>query len=211
MKTSIHATKYFLSKGYERGICLTKKKLQKLVYYSQAWHLVFLGKPLFDDEFQAWRHGAVSIQVRQAYREYQYDSLPTPVENIDWEPNEAKILEEIWRVYGFLSADELEDLNHHEMPWLNARVGLAPNESSKNPISQYDMKFYYSHFVADKENYKISNNAVDKDKKIQVELEFTDGTTCKIDREEAEEFIISNLGKFKKKRFKPRGRRRTCA
>jgi uncharacterized phage-associated protein len=29
-------------------------KLQKLVYYSQAWSMVWDGVPIFDEDFQAW-------------------------------------------------------------------------------------------------------------------------------------------------------------
>ena len=32
----------------ERGGPMTTMKLQKLAYYSQAWHLVWDGVPLFD-------------------------------------------------------------------------------------------------------------------------------------------------------------------
>lgn len=213
MKTSLDAAKYFLSKGYKQGICLTKKKLQKLVYYAQAWCLVFLGNPLFDDELQAWRHGAVSTRIRQEYKGFPYNSLPNPIEIINWEPDKEKVLEEVWRVYGSLSADELESLNHNELPWLNARLNLPLNARSNYPILQEDMKSYYSYFVADKEKYEISLDALDETKKIQVEqveLEFLDGSIKKIDKNKAEKFIIENLGKFKKKRFTPK-RARICS
>ena len=39
-------------------------KLQKLVYYSQAWHLAWDGTPLFDEPIQAWANGPV---VRKLY------------------------------------------------------------------------------------------------------------------------------------------------
>jgi uncharacterized phage-associated protein len=38
---------------------MTAMKLHKLVYYSQAWHLVWDGVPLFGDEIQAWANGPV--------------------------------------------------------------------------------------------------------------------------------------------------------
>jgi len=34
-------------------------KLQFLCYYSQMWHLKFEGKPLFDEDFEAWEIGPV--------------------------------------------------------------------------------------------------------------------------------------------------------
>jgi uncharacterized phage-associated protein len=38
---------------------VTTWKLQKLVYYSQAWSLVWDDEPLFPEEIQAWANGPV--------------------------------------------------------------------------------------------------------------------------------------------------------
>jgi uncharacterized phage-associated protein len=37
----------------------TAMKLQKLVYYSQAWHLAWTEQPLFKDKIEAWCNGPV--------------------------------------------------------------------------------------------------------------------------------------------------------
>ncbi len=47
--------KYVLEK---RG-SMTTWKLQKLVYYSKAWHLVWEGEPLFPEHIEAWANGPV--------------------------------------------------------------------------------------------------------------------------------------------------------
>ncbi len=38
---------------------MTAMKLQKLVYYSQAWSLVWDDAPSFPEEIQAWANGPV--------------------------------------------------------------------------------------------------------------------------------------------------------
>jgi uncharacterized phage-associated protein len=38
---------------------MSAMKLQKLVYYSQAWSLVWEDRPLFREEIQAWASGPV--------------------------------------------------------------------------------------------------------------------------------------------------------
>lgn len=41
---------FFLSKiDSEKGDSITPLKLQKLVYYAQAWHYTVFNEPLFDD------------------------------------------------------------------------------------------------------------------------------------------------------------------
>lgn len=50
---------------------LTNLKLQKLLYYAQAWHLVFRQEPLFTDRIEAWRHGPVVPSVFRQYRHFE--------------------------------------------------------------------------------------------------------------------------------------------
>lgn len=38
---------------------MSHMKLQRLVYYSQAWHLVWEGTPLFPERIEAWANGPV--------------------------------------------------------------------------------------------------------------------------------------------------------
>ena len=40
----------------EAGDSITHLKLQKLVYYAQAWFLALNDKPLFEEEMQAWHN-----------------------------------------------------------------------------------------------------------------------------------------------------------
>ena len=42
-------------------------KLQKLLFYCQAYHLAYFKEPLFDEDFEAWVHGPVCRII--------YDSL----------------------------------------------------------------------------------------------------------------------------------------
>lgn len=42
---------------------------------------------------------------------------------------------------------ELELLTHNEAPWIEARYGLKPHESSTNVISKEFMKDYYSGMI----------------------------------------------------------------
>ena len=42
---------------------LINLKLQKLLFYTQAWHLAIHSDRLFDGEFQAWVHGPVNREI----------------------------------------------------------------------------------------------------------------------------------------------------
>ena len=43
-------------------------KLQKLLYFVQGYHLAYFGKPLFEDDFEAWVHGPVSRKLFEKHR-----------------------------------------------------------------------------------------------------------------------------------------------
>jgi hypothetical protein len=47
---------------------MSAMKLQKLVYYSQAWHLVWDEEALFADHIEAWANGPVVPKLYQVHR-----------------------------------------------------------------------------------------------------------------------------------------------
>ena len=61
----------------EAGDSITHLKLQKLIYYSQAWSLALNGIALFEEDFEAWAHGPVIPEVYQEYKEYGFNALPS--------------------------------------------------------------------------------------------------------------------------------------
>jgi uncharacterized phage-associated protein len=56
MTNVFDVAQYILSRKGE----MTSWKLQKLVYYSQAWSLVWDERPLFPERIEAWANGPVS-------------------------------------------------------------------------------------------------------------------------------------------------------
>ena len=58
---------------------------------------------------------------------------------------------EVYASYGDLDGNELEQLNHTEIPWINARKGLKPWQGCRNIIKEDDMKKYYRTLIEDEE------------------------------------------------------------
>ena len=125
---------------------LTNKKLQKLLYYSQAWNLVLRNKSLFKEDFEAWVHGPAIPIVYKKFKNCGSCVIDVKVKEDDYKNLSGKgieIISEVWKVYGKYDAGYLELLTHNEKPWQNARNGHLPYEASKNIISKQDMKEYY--------------------------------------------------------------------
>ncbi|WP_088228975.1 type II toxin-antitoxin system antitoxin SocA domain-containing protein [Desulfosporosinus sp. FKB] len=142
----VSVAEYFLNKiEPEAGESITPLKLQKLVYYAQAWSLTF-HKSLFEEDFQAWVHGPVIPDLYIYFKEYGSSNIPK-VSSFDpgvFEKDELTVLDLVWSVYGKYDAKYLERLTHIEKPWVDARTGIDQNERCTNIISKEAIQQYFS-------------------------------------------------------------------
>ena len=134
---------YIVNLSHLKESPVSNLKLQKLLYYSQAWYLAFFNRSLFDEEIEAWVHGPVVPDVFRTYRDFKWARI-SRIDNLVIPDNFRSHLEEVWRVYGSLTAYDLERLTHSEDPWKNARSGIAPDVSSHIVITKDSMRDYYS-------------------------------------------------------------------
>ena len=138
---------YFMAKSKEKGTNdLSNKKLQKLLYYAQAWSLVLRDKKLFKDKFEAWIHGAAIPVVYRRYKQYGFNPIDEKFDEGELESlseDEKQLLDEVWDVYGKYDADYLEALNHSEEPWQKARRELQPFQPCSMKIDETTMKNFY--------------------------------------------------------------------
>lgn len=143
-------TEYFIYLSNKEKRPITNKKLQKLLYYAQAWYLVFNGKELYEDKIEAWVHGPAIPHIYGQYKEYGFSPITQDIELKDVEiTDEIKVfLNDIWKLYGKLDADYLELLTHQEEPWIVAREGLSSGDPSKRVIDTNLMKKFYTELLA---------------------------------------------------------------
>lgn len=134
---------YDIAKAFLSFESMTHKKLQKLCYYAQAWSIAFEDR-LVESRFQAWIHGPVCPELYNIYKVYGWEDIPQETEfpsNISTDVKE--LLTEIYRIYGELDGDELENLTHSELPWIEARGNLEAWESSSINIREETMGEFY--------------------------------------------------------------------
>ena len=128
---------------------MTAMKLQKMVYYAQAWSLVWDERPLFTERIEAWANGPVIPKLYYKHQGvFEVSTWDTGEPgNLD---NDAKdTVEAIVSHYGAMKAQELSDLTHSEQPWLNARVGLTAGERGSKEITHAAMAEYYGSLLPD--------------------------------------------------------------
>jgi uncharacterized phage-associated protein len=122
---------------------MTAMKLQKLVYYSQAWSVVWDERPLFSERIEAWANGPV---VRELY-----DVHRGSFEVTEWPRGDAgrltggerETIDSVLDFYGDKPAQWLSDLTHREQPWLLARRGLPDGDRGNHEITLSSLEEYY--------------------------------------------------------------------
>jgi uncharacterized phage-associated protein len=134
---------YFIRLANETGSFISNLKLQKLVYYAQAWHLAIYDIPLFESDFEAWVHGPVIPALYQEYRPFGWKPILKDVEKPRFPQDVQNFLAEVSEVYFGCDAYELERMTHQEDPWVKARGGLPMDVPSNEVISKESMREYY--------------------------------------------------------------------
>lgn len=150
-----------------QNVEVSNKKLQKVMFYCQAWSLALNDEKILDCRFEAWRHGAVIPSLYFKYSENGYNNLYIDndkardiVEEVQSHIpfRKLSIINKVLNHYAIYSGDELEDINHSEDPWIEARKGLQPHESSNRPISEELVKAYYRSRALEKGMKKMKKN-----------------------------------------------------
>jgi len=123
---------------------MTAMKLQKLVYYSQAWSLVWDEQPLFEEKIKAWANGPV-VGVLYSKHRGRFKLEPGDIQgNPEFlSKDERETVDAVLSFYGDRTSQWLSDLTHSENPWKDARVGLEPGERGEVEIKPAFMAEYY--------------------------------------------------------------------
>ena len=124
-------------------------KLQKLAYYSEAWHLVWDSESLFNDRIEAWANGPVIPSLYGKHRgRYVVDKWP------DGNPSklsksQLESIEAVIKFYDKYKGFQLAELTHREDPWRLARASadLAPGQRGSVEISRESMRIFYEGLI----------------------------------------------------------------
>ncbi|GHT52546.1 hypothetical protein AGMMS49982_13050 [Bacteroidia bacterium] len=135
-------------KAEDNDASLINLKMQKLLYYVQAWSYGIRKKALFEGDFQAWIHGPVNKLVYDRFNSTKclYSEINTTDvlnNNVQLADEDAEFVDYILENYLKYSAAELERLSHSERPWKETRGGLNPYERCDKVIAPQLMIDYY--------------------------------------------------------------------
>lgn len=123
-------------------------KLQKLVFYSQAYSLVWFDEPIFHEDVEAWIHGPVIRGLWRLHRSlfsFSADELKAKAPDADSSlltPTNKRVIRSILKSVGALSGLDLRDRTHDEAPWIDAFDKTELYHDTV--ITREAMKQYYS-------------------------------------------------------------------
>lgn len=134
---------------------ISNLKLQKVLYFIQAYFLISANKKCFNERIEAWDFGPV---VPEAYREYkQFGSGDIPTvsfvvdfdeENI-WDSKVQQYKDDVIKIedkslidavvdkFSDYSATDLVSITHRQAPWKEAYQQGRNNEITTNAIKEY--------------------------------------------------------------------------
>jgi putative zinc finger/helix-turn-helix YgiT family protein len=138
---------YILRELQQCGDFVTNLRLQKLVYYVQAWCLAFYDQPLFRKEIEAWMCGPVQPEVYERYHKYENMPIPETPGEVRLTEAARKHIDAVLSVYGNYTAFTLAKMTHNEDPWRNARRDLPGDEPSHAVISRESMHDFYAEML----------------------------------------------------------------
>ncbi len=125
--------------GRPRYEGITNLKLQKILYFAQAYYLAVLRKPLFSDEIEAWQYGPVVREVYDAYKPKKDQAIFSQSDESSLAPEDKEILREVvWEDFGRYSTSHLVTISHAK-PWESA----ISKGQGKQIISQKSIQKYY--------------------------------------------------------------------
>lgn len=112
---------------------------QKLVYYAQAWSLVWDGRPLFSNRIEAWQMGPVVPSLRHALHVIQ-QAPPAGV----FTASEEATLDAVTGYYGAMGGSALGELTHREGPWREVWGDRPRDAQCSDPIPLDAMRRFYT-------------------------------------------------------------------
>lgn len=131
---------------------LTNRELQKLLYLAQGFHLAQFGEPLFQEDFQAWKHGPVNSGIFHKYKHLGYHDINRP-KNEDLKPiseTMAAFILALTLTFCSVGSTKLIEYSHADIPWASKYI---PDQNVY--LSKPDLKNYFESFSSF-EDYKAA-------------------------------------------------------
>jgi uncharacterized phage-associated protein len=135
-----------LMRARAHKLCVTNMALNKLIYFSHAWHLALHDDPLVDSYFEAWQFGPVHPVIYRQFKHYVNSPILSFATRVDLSTGyEIEVdaalpfaasthVDKIVSFYGPLSGARLSQISHESgAPWDVVWNGTGSRPGMKIP------------------------------------------------------------------------------
>ena len=151
--------RYVINYSNQKGYGISNLKLQKILYFIQAYFLCSSygdsPSPCFYESIEAWDFGPVVPEAYHEYKQYRSSSIPTVTSymsfdeedmwNISMVPYDDNIIQSedkekinaVVDMFAKYSATDLVTLTHNQAPWRDAYVSRSNREITIESIRRY--------------------------------------------------------------------------
>ncbi|MBM7770146.1 putative phage-associated protein [Actinokineospora baliensis] len=124
-------------------------KLQKLLYYTQGWHLGRTGEPLFPNRIEAWTAGPVVPEVYHRHEGTREVEGWPGGDGGRLSAADADLVATVVDRYGCFDRHQLSAMTHEEEPWRSARGDLPDSAPSSARVSEAVMARFFGRMITD--------------------------------------------------------------
>ena len=151
----LDVSRYIIDYSNKMDYGVSNLKLQKLLYFVQAYFLIQTGHPCFKEKIEAWDFWPVVPKAYQEYKQYGCGDIPTTKsfimidkDNI-WNSKRVKfedtaildydksLINKVVDKFSEYSATDMVKLTQHQSPWIDAIVSNRSNEITNESIFEY--------------------------------------------------------------------------
>jgi uncharacterized phage-associated protein len=135
---------------------MNQMKLQKLLYFIECYHLACFNSSLFEDEFEAWMKGPISMKIWNYYKNLflVFDPIRLPrnesAEQIEQRvksmllPEQFTLVQQVLDKMAGFTEYELECITRQDNSWKTARINYDSATICREIISKELMRESYA-------------------------------------------------------------------
>lgn len=155
MYNVLDVCRYVINYSNDKDYGISNLKLQKVLYFVQAYFLISTPEQCFKERIEAWDFGPVVPEAYREYKQFGSSNIPSVSYYVEmnyedfWNSKVKKFRDEIIsdsdkkRVeavvdrFSDYSATELVEITHHQAPWMDVYVPYRNNEITPQAIKEY--------------------------------------------------------------------------
>lgn len=129
---------YVIWYSEKQDLGISNLKLQKILYFIQAYFLICSGKPCFCEKVEAWDFGPVIPDVYRIYKQYGGTDIPRiPEKEPCLAQSDKERINKVVDKFADYSAADLTEITQKQLPWMEVYAPKKNNEISTVSMKQY--------------------------------------------------------------------------